>query len=79
MRTAAPSPGVVYLMLASVLFGDLGYRRVWSRLVSGLPPARAAPSASALRQARQRLGPAPLRALFDLLRGRAATAASQTR
>jgi hypothetical protein len=64
-----PARVVVYLVLASVLFADLGYRQVWSRLVCGLPVPRASPSVSALRQARQRLGPAPLRALFDLLRG----------
>lgn len=74
-----PARVVVYLVLASVLFGDVGYRQVWSRLVSGLPAPRVSPSASALRQARQRLGPAPLRALFDLLRGPAATTAGQTR
>ncbi|MCX5122091.1 transposase [Micromonospora sp. NBC_00362] len=38
-----------------------------------------APSGSALRQARQRLGPQPVRALFDVLRGLAATSAAQTR
>ena len=38
-----------------------------------------APSVSALRQARQRLGPAPARVLFDLLRGPAATTATQVR
>jgi hypothetical protein len=74
-----PARVVVYLVLASVLFTELGYRQVWSRLVSGLPAPLASPSASALRQARQRLGPAPLRALFDLLRGPAATTARQTR
>lgn len=77
-----PARVVVYLLLAAVLFGDLGYRQVWSRLVSGLPGRpgrRASPSASALRQARQRLGTAPLRALFDLLRGPVATSAGQSR
>jgi hypothetical protein len=37
----------------------------------------AEPTSSALRQARQRLGPAPLRALFELLRGPAATTATE--
>ncbi|MGC4773697.1 IS4 family transposase, partial [Micromonospora sp. DT44] len=37
------------------------------------------PSGSALRQARQRLGSQPVRALFDVLRGPAATSATQTR
>jgi hypothetical protein len=75
-----PARVVVYLVLASALFTDLGYRQVWSRLVAGLPGGPpATPSDSALRQARQRLGPQPLRALFDLLRGPAATTAAQAR
>jgi len=46
---------------------------VWAKLVSGLDGlAVASPTASALRQARVRLGPGPMRALFDLLRGPAA-------
>ncbi len=69
-----PARVVVYLLLAGCLFTELGYRQVWQRLTSGLRMlAVAQPTASALRQARQRLGPAPLRALFDLLRGPAAT------
>jgi Insertion element 4 transposase N-terminal/Transposase DDE domain len=71
-----PARVVVYLLLAGCLFADLGYRHVWGKLVAGLHglPLRT-PTGSALRQARQRLGPAPLRALFDLLRGPAATSA----
>ena len=50
---------------------------MWRRLTAGLPGVGVlTPSASALRQARQRLGPAPLRALFELLRGPAATTAT---
>jgi hypothetical protein len=65
-----PARVVVYLVLAGCLFAELGYGRVWDRLVAGLdgPPA-ARPTAGALRQARARLGPEPLRALFALLRG----------
>jgi Insertion element 4 transposase N-terminal len=49
---------------------------VWRRLTAGLHDLQLpAPTASALRQARQRLGTAPLRALFELLRGPAATSA----
>ncbi|XLD87879.1 IS4 family transposase [Polymorphospora sp. A560] len=71
-----PARVVVYLLLAGCLFADLGYRQVWAKLVAGLRGLPVAdPSGSALRQARQRLGPAPLRALFDLLRGPAATGA----
>jgi len=71
-----PSRVVVYLLLAGCLFAELGYRRVWQRLVAGLDGLPlASPSAAGLRQARQRVGVAPLRALFDLVRGPAATTA----
>lgn len=73
-----PARVVVYLLLAGCLFADLGYQQVWQQLTAGLSGlALAEPTSSALRQARQRLGPAPLRALFDLLRGPAATTAVQ--
>lgn len=64
-----PARVVVYLLLAAYLFTDLGYRQVWRKLTAGLHGLPVAtPTSSALRQARQRLGTAPLRALFDLLR-----------
>jgi Insertion element 4 transposase N-terminal/Transposase DDE domain len=68
-----PARVVVYLLLAGCLFAELGYVQVWHRLTAGLdglPTAR--PTAAALTQARRRLGAAPLRTLFDLLRGPAA-------
>jgi hypothetical protein len=72
-----PARVVVYLLLAGCLFADLGYRQVWSKLVAGLDTMSGPdPCGSAMRQARQRLGPAPMRALFDLLRGPAATSAA---
>ncbi|MEU4245766.1 IS4 family transposase [Actinoplanes sp. NPDC026619] len=75
-----PARVVMYLLLAGCLFAELGYLQVWARLVSGLQALPVvSPSSSALRQARQRLGPAPMRALFDLLRGPAATTAGQVR
>jgi len=75
-----PARVVMYLLLAAVLFAELGYRQVWAKLGSGLHALPiVSPTGSALRQARQRLGPAPLRALFDLLRGPAATSAAQVR
>jgi hypothetical protein len=75
-----PSRVVVYLLLAGCLFAELGYRQVWHRLVAGLDGvAVAGPSEAALTKARRRVGPAPLRALFDLLRGPAATLARQAR
>jgi hypothetical protein len=71
-----PARVVVYLLLAGCLFADLGYRQVWAKLVAGLRGLPVPdPCGSALRQARQRLGVAPLRALFDALRGPAATSA----
>jgi hypothetical protein len=72
-----PARVVVYLLLAGVLFAELGYGQVWAQLTAGLSElALATPTGSALRQARQRLGPAPLRALFDLLRGPAPSSAT---
>jgi hypothetical protein len=73
-----PARVVVYLLLAGCLFAELGYLQVWQQLTAGLSGlATAEPTSSALRQARQRLGPAPMRALFDLLRGPAATSATR--
>jgi hypothetical protein len=75
-----PARVVMYLLLAGCLFTEVGYLKVWSNLTSGLSSlSLVAPTGSALRQARQRLGPQPMRALFDLLRGPAATAATQVR
>jgi hypothetical protein len=75
-----PARVVVYLVLAGCLFAELGYPQVWQQLTAGLAGlALVEPTSSALRQARQRLGPTPLRALFDLLRGPAATASQAVR
>ena len=65
-----PARVVVYLLLAGCLFSELGYCRIWRKLTAGLDGLPfAVPTASAVTQARRRLGPGPLRALFDLLRG----------
>ncbi|MEU0522043.1 IS4 family transposase [Streptosporangium sp. NPDC006007] len=75
-----PARVTVYLLLAAALFTGLGYRQVFDRLcaaLAGLAPVR--PSGSALRQARRRLGPAPMKALFDLMSGPAATTAAAGR
>jgi hypothetical protein len=70
---ALPSRVVVYLLLAACLFPELGYPGVWAKLTAGLAGVPvAAPTAGALAQARRRVGAAPLRLLFDLLRGPAA-------
>ncbi|MGB9307231.1 MAG: IS4 family transposase [Mycobacterium sp.] len=71
-----PSRVVVYLLLAAGLFAEVGYRQVWARLTAGLDGVPVPqPGSSALAQARRRVGPAPLRALFELLAGPAAGAA----
>jgi Insertion element 4 transposase N-terminal/Transposase DDE domain len=64
-----PARVVVYLLLAGCLFEELGYPQVWRRLAAGLGGLSPAPAASAMTQARRRLGPGPLRELFFLLRG----------
>ncbi len=65
-----PSRVVVYLLLAGCLFAELGYRQVWHKLTAALGTLPvASPGDNALWQARARLGAAPLRWLFDLLRG----------
>lgn len=65
-----PARVVVYLLLAGALFADVGYRQVWDKLVAGLDGVPVVkPSSGVLAQARQRMGPGPLRALFDLVRG----------
>ena len=69
-----PSRVVVYLLLAACLFPELGYLGVWRKLtaaLTGLPLP--IPTAGGLAAARHRVGAAPLRWLFDLLRGPAAT------
>jgi len=69
-----PSRVVVYLLLAACLFPEVGYPGVWRKLTAGLDGiGTATPTAGALAQARRRVGLAPLRWLFDLLRGPAAT------
>ena len=71
-----PARVTVYLLLAGCLFAEVGYRQVWHKLTAGLTGLVVAdPSENALWQARARLGVAPVRWLFDLLRGPAATAA----
>jgi hypothetical protein len=75
-----PARVVVYLLLAGCLFAELGYRQVWRRLLAGLDGLDLPTvTTAALSQARRRLGVTPMRALFDLLRGPAATRAGQVR
>lgn len=61
---------MLYRLLAAGLFAEVGFGEVWQRMIAGLDGlAVATPTAGALAQVRRRIGPAPLRALFDLLRG----------
>jgi hypothetical protein len=65
-----PSRVGVYYVLAFGLFPGLGYQRVWAKLTAALPDqGLPSPSAKALRDLRQRIGPAPLKALLEVLAG----------
>ena len=68
-----PSRVGVYFVLALGLFPRLGYAQVWAKLTAGLVGlaglAVARPSEKALRDLRRRLGPAPLKALFEVVAG----------
>jgi hypothetical protein len=67
---ALPSRVGIYFVLALGLFPALGYGGVWAELTAaleGLPLP--SPSAKGLRDLRRRLGPAPLKALFEVLAG----------
>jgi Insertion element 4 transposase N-terminal len=65
-----PSRVGVYFVLALGLFPHLGYARVWGKLTAGLPGAQVpVPSEKALRDLRRRIGPAPLKALFEVVAG----------
>ena len=67
---ALPSRTGVYFVLALGLFPRLGYARVWDKLTAGLVGlAVPRPSEKALRDLRRRLGPAPLKALFEVVAG----------
>jgi hypothetical protein len=65
-----PSRTGVYFLLALAMFPRLGYARVWDKLTAGLAGlAVPCPSEKALRDLRRRLGPAPMRALFEVVAG----------
>lgn len=72
-----PSRVVVYLLLAGALFTGLGWARVWSRLTASLPVPLPVPAGSSITAAMRRVGPEPLKALFDLVKGPAAVTATQ--
>jgi hypothetical protein len=64
-----PSRTGVYFVLALALFPQLGHARVWTKLCAGLTGLVACPSEKALRDLRRRLGPAPLKVLFEIVAG----------
>ena len=65
-----PSRVGVYFVLALGMFPRLGYARVWGKLTAGLARLPVPhPSEKALRDLRRRLGPAPLKALFEVVAG----------
>ena len=65
-----PSRAGVYFLLALGMFPRLGYARVWGKLTAGLAGLDLpCPSEKALRDLRRRLGPAPLKALFEVVAG----------
>ena len=65
-----PSRVGVYFVLALVMFPGLGYARVWAKLIGGLAGLGVpCPSEKALRDLRRRLGPAPLKMLFEVVAG----------
>lgn len=70
-----PSRVVVYLLLAGALFSGLGWAGVWSRLTASLPVPLPSPAASSITAAMRRVGPKPVKALFDLVKGPAAVTA----
>jgi Insertion element 4 transposase N-terminal len=65
-----PSRVGVCFVLALGMYPRLGYARVWGKLTAGLEGLPVAcPSEKALRDLRRRLGPAPIKALFEVVAG----------
>ena len=63
---ALPSRVGIYFVLAMALFPGIGYLRVWDKMTAGLEDlGLPRPSEKALRDLRRRLGPAPVKALFE--------------
>jgi hypothetical protein len=61
-----PSRVGIYFVLAMALFPGIGYLRVWDKMTAGLEDlGLPRPSEKALRDLRRRLGPAPVKALFE--------------
>jgi hypothetical protein len=65
-----PSRAGVYFVLALGMYPRLGYGGVWGKLTTGLAGLPVPyPSEKALRDLRRGLGPAPLKALFEVVAG----------
>jgi len=65
-----PSRVGVYFLLAMTLFPGIGYLRVWGKMTAALDDLNLPrPSEKALRDLRRRIGPAPLKALFEIVAG----------
>lgn len=65
-----PTRVVIYFVLALALFEHCGYRRVWEKMTAGLAVLKlVTPTGGALARARRRVGPKPLRALFEAVAG----------
>ena len=61
-----PSRVGIYFVLAMTLFPGIGYLRVWDKMTAALEDlGLLRPSEKALRDLRRRLGPAPVKALFE--------------
>lgn len=63
-----PTRVVIYFVLALALFEDCGYLLVWDKLVASLG-VLVRPSVSAFTRSRRRVGPEPLRVLFEAIAG----------
>ena len=65
-RRALPSRVGIYFVLAMTMFPGIGYLRVWDKMTAALEGLNLPrPSEKALRDLRRRLGPAPVKALFE--------------
>jgi hypothetical protein len=63
---ALPSRVGIYFVLAMTLFPEIGYLRIWGKMTAALEDLNLPrPSEKALRDLPRRLGPAPVKALFE--------------